>query len=110
MRTNNVSETNPIPYDFQDISTTGVDITEKLLKDEVYFELDMGFSFPYYGKLMKKIFIAQKGFTTFDNTVRPLNTPSLNNLGYPGEDISPLGNFFTFISEGKIFYKQKLTG
>ena len=67
----------------------------------------MSFSFPYYGKLMKKIFIAQKGFTTFDNTVRPLNTPSLNNLGILADIFPPFGNFFTFISEGKIFYKTE---
>lgn len=107
VRSNAVGEANPIAYDFQDISSTGVDITSSLMKDDVYFELDMGFDFPYYGQLMNKIFIAQKGFTTFDNSVRPLNTPSLNNQNNPGGYISLLGVFLTYISEGKIYYQTE---
>jgi subtilisin family serine protease len=107
VRSNSPGESNPIVYDFYDISSTGVEITSSLMKDNVYVELDMGFDFPYYGQLMNKIFIAQKGFTTFDDSVQPLNTPSLNNENNPAGYISPLGTFLTFIAEGKIFYKTE---
>ena len=46
------SETNPIPFEFQDISSTGVNITDALRDDGVYYTLDMGFEFPYYGENM----------------------------------------------------------
>jgi subtilisin family serine protease len=105
MRTNRDAESNPIAYDFTNISGTGVDITNKLVKDNIYFPLDMGFTFPYYGKNLHKIFIAQKGFTTFDDSVRPINTPQLNNGYTPAGYISPLGTFLTYIAEGKILYQ-----
>lgn len=93
---------------FQDIKTTGVDITSQLLVDEVYFTLDMGFDFPYYDKVMKTIYVAQKGFTTFSNAVRPINTPNLNGSPYsPKGYISLLGTFLDYSGAGKIFYKKE---
>ncbi|MCI0751672.1 MAG: S8 family serine peptidase, partial [Flammeovirgaceae bacterium] len=85
-RTNYGSESNPIPYEFQDIASTGTKITDALKDDGVYYSLDMGFEFPYYGQNMQTLYIAQKGFTTFDNSVRPINTPN-----FPGNSYSPKG-------------------
>ncbi|HEY0741854.1 MAG TPA: choice-of-anchor D domain-containing protein [Chryseosolibacter sp.] len=104
-RSNRGTEANPIAFDYEDISGTGTDITSQLLRDEYYVEVDMGFTFPYYGKDMNKIYIAQKGFTTFDNTVRPINTPVLNSGYSPRGYISLLGTFLSFVSEGKVYYK-----
>jgi subtilisin family serine protease len=105
LRSNRDTESNPIQYGFQDISSTGTDITSSLIKDDAYVGVDMGFSFPYYGKQQSKIYIAQKGFTVFDNAVRPINTPILNNSYGPAGYISPLGTWLTYIAEGKIFYQ-----
>lgn len=104
-RSNYVSETNPISYDFQDISGTGVNITQSLLDDGAYFTLDMGFQFPYYGQLMETLYIANKGFTTFDNSVRPINTPRLNDSWGPKGYVSILGTYLSYISSGEIFYQ-----
>jgi subtilisin family serine protease len=104
VRTNNASEADPIAYEFQNIATTGVDITSQVISDRTYAAVDMGFAFPYYGQSMDSIYIAQKGFTTFDKSVRPLNTPDLSG-SRPAGYISPLGTFFTLISQGKIFYQ-----
>ncbi|HEY3405903.1 MAG TPA: S8 family serine peptidase [Ohtaekwangia sp.] len=105
-RTSYASESNPIAYSFQDISSTGVNVTETLKDDGVYVPVELGFDFPYYGQMMHKIFIAQKGFTTFDDSVRPINSPSLNNTYNPKGFISPLGGFFSFVtSEGSIHYQ-----
>lgn len=104
-RSNYASEANPISYDFQDISGTGVNITQSLLDDGAYYTLDMGFQFPYYGQLMETLYIANKGFTTFDNSVRPINTPRLNDSWGPKGYISILGTYLSYISSGEIFYQ-----
>ena len=104
-RTSYASEANPIAYAFQDISGTGINITESIKKDQNYAEVDMGFDFPYYGQAMQKLYIANKGFTTFDNSVNPINTPSLNNSYNPKGYISPLGSYFDYVSQGNVFYQ-----
>jgi hypothetical protein len=69
----------------------------------------MGFDFPYYDKVMDTIYIAQKGYTTFDNSIRPINTPpiTLAMQTRPGGFISPLGTFLSYAIQGKIFYKKE---
>jgi len=104
-KTSDPSETNPIAYDFQDISASGVDVTETIKDDGAYYEVNMGFDFPYYGESLKTLYIAQKGFTTFDNSVRPVNTPTLNNFYSPKGYISPLGTFLDFSAQGQVFYQ-----
>jgi len=105
VRTNAPSESDPLPYAFNDISTTGIDITTELMSTYKYFAVDMGFDFPYYGRKMQTLYVAQKGFTTFDNSVNPVNSPSLNNEYNPRGYISPLGGYFTYQVAGKIFYQ-----
>jgi subtilisin family serine protease len=106
-RTNYASETNPLTNDFVDISTIGVEITDQLLDNGVYVTLDMGFDFPYYGEAMNTIYVAQRGFTTFDNTVRPINTPTLGNSYSPKGYISPFGSYVDFSYGGSIHYKKE---
>ncbi len=105
VRSNKSNETNPLPYEFQDIKTTGIDITSQLNTAFKYFTIDMGFDFPYYGQKMQKLYVAQKGFTTFDNTVNPINSPSLNNPYNPRGFISLLGGYFSYTIQGQIFYQ-----
>jgi hypothetical protein len=105
VRSSDPSQADPIPYEFQDISGTGTNIMDVLKDDGTYFTLDMGFKFPYYGQMMEKLYIAQKGFTTFDNSVRPINSPSLNNPYNPKGFISPLGGYFSYITQGAIYYQ-----
>lgn len=104
VRTNSPSESNPLPYQFQDISTTGTKITEHFKLQNWYFEVDMGFEFPYYGQKMKKLYVAKRGFTTFDKTVNPLNTPVLHNIYTPKGFISPLGTYIDYAAQGDIYY------
>jgi subtilisin family serine protease len=108
-RTNFATDPNPIAYTFQNIKTTGIDITSSILTDRTYHTIDIGFDFPYYGKAMKTIYVAQKGFTTFDNSMRPLNTPPLvlGTASRPGGYISVLGTFLTFSATGKVYYKRE---
>jgi len=106
VRSNYASEGNPIAYEFQNISSTGTNITSELTDDGVYYTLDMGFEFPYYGQNMQTLYIAQKGFTTFDNSVRPINVPSFpGNEWSPKGIISPLGTYVSLLTQGNIFYQ-----
>lgn len=99
---------NPISYSFQDISTTGVDITAYFQESTKnwYYEVDMGFLFPFYGKEMEKIYITRRGYTAFDNTVNPNIAPKLNMSNTPRGYISPLGFHSVDIKKkGRIYYK-----
>jgi hypothetical protein len=108
LRTSYVTDPNPITNQFVDIKTTGVDITSQILTDKTWATIDMGFDFPYYNKVMKTIYVAQKGFTAFDNALRPLNTPTLNRPGTtPKGVISLLGTFLTYAAQGKVYYQKE---
>lgn len=105
LRTNHGDDPNPIDNEFQDIAATGVKITSQLRSD-TYYALDMGFEFPFYGDKMKTIYIAQKGFTVFDNSVRPINTPTIpGNQWTPKGYISILGAHLNYTIGGDIFYQ-----
>jgi subtilisin family serine protease len=106
-RTNYPSETSPLTYQYQDISGTGTDITNYFKAEaERYYPVEMGFDFPYYAKKMQKLYISYKGFTTFDDTTRPVNDPDLNGAPYsPKGYISPLGTFVELAAGGSVHYK-----
>lgn len=103
-RTNYASETTPLSYGFQDISTTGIKVSDVLKDGYSYYALDMGFEFPFYADKMSTIYIAQKGFTVFDNSVNPVNTPRIpGNEWQPKGYISILGSHFNYVAQGQIF-------
>jgi subtilisin family serine protease len=105
LRSNYAIVSNPIGYEFEDISGTGVNITKTFFDDASYVPVDMGFQFPYYGEMMQTLYISKKGFTVFDNNVRAVNVPSLNNSWNPRGFISILGSHFSYLTQGEIFYK-----
>jgi len=104
-KSNRITEANPIAYEFNDIKTTGIDITSQINTSFKYATINLGFDFPYYGQNMQTLYVAKGGFTTFDNTVNPINTPRLGDTWGPKGIISPLGGYFNFISQGQVFYK-----
>jgi len=106
-RTSYPEEIDPIAYDFQDISGTGENITDHFrANNNRYYELDMGFTFPYYKDSMTKLYISHKGFTTFSADVNPINLPNLNGAPWsPKGYISVLGQFVDLAAGGEIFYQ-----
>jgi subtilisin family serine protease len=106
-RTSYPEEANPLSYSFEDISTTGENITGYFkLNDNRYWELDMGFTFPYYKDNMTKLYVSCKGFTTFSPDVNPINTPSLNGAPWsPKGYISMLGQYTDLSAGGEILYQ-----
>lgn len=104
---NRPGETSTINYEFNDISTTGKNITNYFISDaNRYFAVDMGFDFPFYDKKMNKIFISHQGFTTFDDSVNPVNLPALNGAPFsPKGYISLLGTYSEMSLGGNVFYQ-----
>ncbi|HNP18448.1 MAG TPA: S8 family serine peptidase [Fulvivirga sp.] len=106
-RTSYVEETNPISFDFQDISSTGTNITDYFIQESNrYYSIDMGFNFPYYTDQMTELFISSKGFTVFDDEFNPINTPRLNGAPWsPKGYISAIGGYTNLSYGGEIFYQ-----
>lgn len=104
-RSNRATELNPITYEFNDIKATGVEITSEINTSYKYATVNLGFDFPFYGQNMQTLYVAKGGFTTFDNSVNPINTPRLNDSWGPKGYISPLGGYFNFVSQGQVFYQ-----
>jgi subtilisin family serine protease len=106
LRSNRPIEANPIPYEFKDISGTGTNITKSIIDLGSYHAVDMGFEFPYYGDRVKTLYIASKGFTTFDNSVRSVNVPRLNGGEWsPKGYVSILGAFLSYLTQGEVYYQ-----
>ncbi|NDW13703.1 choice-of-anchor D domain-containing protein [Bacteroides sp. 214] len=106
VRTNMPDENDPLTYDFQDISGTGIDITDHF-KTNNYKELAFGFGFPFYGKIEEKIYVSTMGFLTFSDDCQPLNVPALGKEEQPKGYISVLGEMFKYTQGGTIHYKQE---
>ena len=105
-RTNKPTETAPLNYELTDISGTGTDITNYFKSDDNrYYELPMGFDFPYYTNKMETLYISHQGFTTFDKSINPVNLPGVGGAFSPKGYISPLGTYATLSLGGAIHYK-----
>lgn len=107
VRSNSNTESDPIAYEYTDISSTGKDITEYFKKDgNRYFPINIGFDFPYYGNKMNTLYINHQGFTTFDNSISPINMPDLNGAPFtPKGYISILGTYTELSMGGSVFYQ-----
>lgn len=107
LRTNHSSEADPLAYAFQNIKSTGVNITRQI-PDRGYYTLDMGFQFPYYNETLSTIYIAAGGFTTFDNSISSINSPSIpGNEWTPKGYISPLGTYLSYLTQGDVYYQAE---
>lgn len=105
VRSNNSAIGSPgLVYAFNDISTTGVDITNDFV-DSHYSTIKIPFDFPYYGQIEKEIYATKSGFTTFSTALFPYNRPDLGN-GVPGY-ICMFGDYVDLNLGGKIHYKAE---
>lgn len=111
MRSNrsDISEDSSLAYNFTDISTTGTDITSQFIGENYYSKVPIGFSFPYYDGKQDTIYITKGGFTTFDNSSRPVNVPTLSGASSLKGYISLLGYALSSVKyeKGKILYKNE---
>ncbi len=101
-----VSEADPIAYDFIDISATGVEITDIVKNRHDWATVDMGFNFPYYNDVFDTLYVGWAGFTAFSDSVRAGNEPSpRNNPTTPRGYISPWGNFIDYSQGTQVHYE-----
>lgn len=108
-RSNHNGESSPIAFAYEDISATGENITQ-YFKDNgnVYKSVDMGFRFPYYKHKLSTLYIAKGGFTTFDDSLNPVNNPDLDGAPWtPKGYISPIGTWVDLTIGGTIYYQVK---
>ncbi len=108
-RSNHNGEQSPISYDYEDISSTGENITQYFKdKGTVYKAVDMGFKFPYYEQQdLSTLYVSSRGFTTFSDEFNPINDPSLGaDLGPQGY-ISVLGYNYDLAQSGAIYYEVR---
>jgi subtilisin family serine protease len=96
-------------YEFTDISSTGVDITSSFNGENMYATVPIGFKFPYYNGTQETIYVTEGGFTTFDTSINPMNTPGLGSNYSPAGYISLLGYSVNGVNykQGKILYKSE---
>ncbi|WP_066219178.1 S8 family serine peptidase [Formosa haliotis] len=110
VRTNHQGDTSPIDYEYEDISATGENITQ-YFKDNgnVYKTVELDFNFPYYKHQdLRTLYIARGGFTTFDNTYNPINSPTIGGAPWtPKGYISVLGTYVDLTDGGAVYYEMK---
>lgn len=102
-------------YTWEEISETGIDVTEHLSGnefDKIFYETDLGFDFPFFGKKENSLHITRYGLVSFDTEGSiwsrfPLYYKSSLS---PDRFISAWGikMDFTTAGFGKVFYKRHM--
>ncbi|HEY4652748.1 MAG TPA: hypothetical protein VIG72_15130, partial [Pontibacter sp.] len=106
----NIAGHGNMAWNWEDISATGTDITG-FFKDinNQYYEVALGFDFPFYDKHTDKLYVSAYGVLTLDkgpmgNCLPPaLGSPGCTPAGY----ISAFMQEFNLLQKGKVFYKQE---
>lgn len=100
----------PVDYVFNDISSTGTEITEFFNKDgrNQYYKVDLGFDFPYFGKNISELFITPNGTITVGENGSFLNSPEFHGDAMPEGYIAGLWNRFDFAKAGTVHFKYEL--
>ncbi len=108
------NEPNGPAYIWEDISTTGTEITNWIAtgsfnpKDEGYAgPLALGFNFKFYDNPKTEVFVSSNGMLTF----APIASNNFSNYGIPDSDlpnefIAPFWDDLDGKTDGKVYYKQ----
>ncbi len=99
-------------YDWEDISSTGTDVTEHFKNvsyDNRYKEVELGFEFPFYGEKIERINLTRYGLLSLSEEGALGNCwPSAMNDGCAPEGfISAFGVWFDLNKTGHIYYSRK---
>jgi len=101
-------------YIWQDISTTGAEITNWLPtgtydpRDEGYAgPLPIGFDFKFYGNIKNELFVSSNGVITFSQINSNIySNTSIPSSGTPNDFIAPFWDDLEGSTTGKVYYKQ----
>jgi len=102
---------NPLPvYNWTEISATGTDVTSNLndYYEKRFFQVDLGFEFPFFGKNESSVYISRYSTLSFDTEGYIWSRSSVEAgwEGLPDRVISALG-FQTYVeNSGKIYYQR----
>ena len=108
---NYVAET--IPYDgyvFNDISATGTDMTDFFIKNTGvdYYNVELGFDFPYYGAVYNELNITNQGALTIGTDSNFASSPGYQRSTMPSGYIAALLKEWAFSKGGSVHYKREL--
>ena len=95
-------------FEWVDISTTGTDIKDYSTEREFWFyDVEMGFNFPFFGKMENHVFITNYGLVSFDkNSVFNFSPLMFKNSYSPDRFISALGYRHSVNIMGNIYYQD----
>ncbi len=105
----NMGTDNSATYLYEDIAASGIDITDALLQiNDKYHEIEIGFSFPFYGYELTNIQITNYGALTIDRNGSLFNSspPSMKETTSPPGFISAVGKKLSLVNGGKIYYQR----
>ena len=106
----NASNFNPSPaYAWTDISSIGTDITRSLASaPDPFYQVDLGFSFPFFGKNESSVYVSRYSTLSFDTEGSIWSTMPLNFQweGLPDRIISVLGIETIMGSKGRVYFKR----
>ncbi|WP_430812416.1 MULTISPECIES: S8 family serine peptidase [unclassified Carboxylicivirga] len=108
----NINGNTVVPFEWDDISSTGTDISEffkNIHPSHTYKELELGFEFPFYDQLVSRLFITRYGMLTFDKEgpFGNCSPPNFDPRCGPKGAISAMGWPFDINRQGQIHYKKE---
>ncbi|GJM63938.1 S8 family serine peptidase [Persicobacter diffluens] len=100
----------PEAYEFEDISTTGEDVTDYLQGTGyrgIFHQVDIGFGFPYFNEFYEKIYISNHGLLSLDDNSSFNKTPmDFLDTYNPSGTITALGWRYDLGIGGKVYMKR----
>ena len=100
----------PAPaYSWTDISTTGTDVSKHLASNtDRFFQVDMGFEFPFFGKNESSVYISRYSTLSFDTEGYIWSASPLRYKweGLPDRIISVTGIQTPFEDGGHVYYQR----
>jgi subtilisin family serine protease len=101
-----------LDYNWVDIRNSGKDVTDYFKythSDHTYYDIDLGFEFPFFGRNIKHLYLTRFGALTLDKE-GPLGTcypPFLDSQCAPAGVISAMMWAFDINRSGSIHYKKE---
>jgi subtilisin family serine protease len=111
VRTNEAGASNPATYTWNDISTTGTNISQ-FFKDRdfsqagpaFHYTVPLEFKMPFYSHIYDTVYITEQGMIDFENSVRLVNYPRLNFDWGPSGFISAFGEQIGMAIGGNVYF------
>lgn len=106
----NSASVNPTPaYTWTDISSTGTDVASHLATEtDRFYQVDLGFEFPFFGKKESSIYISRFSTLSFDTEgyIWSMTPLAYKWEGLPDRIISIFGIENYFENSGHVYYKR----